>query len=103
MDANHFSFEEIKQILTSKILELKKKYHIKYFGVFGSYARNEQNSESDVDILVDFDTDHYPGLIELIDLEDELSELLGKRVDLVTKSSLRKRIGKQIFDEAAPL
>ena len=103
METTSISIEKIKQILTPELPRLKKKFHISYLGIFGSYARSEQQPDSDVDILVDFDPNHYPGFLELIALEDELSEVVGKRVDLVTKSSLRKRIGKQILDEATSL
>ena len=51
-------------------------------GVFGSYARGEENDNSDLDILIDFDI--KVDLLELIGLEQELSELLGIKVDLVT-------------------
>ena len=51
-------------------------------GVFGSYARGEENDISDLDILIDFDI--KVDLIELIGIEQELSELLGIKVDLIT-------------------
>ena len=50
--------------------------------VFGSYARGEENDKSDLDILIDFDM--KVDLFELIDFEQELSELLGIKVDLIT-------------------
>jgi hypothetical protein len=55
-------------------------------GVFGSYARGEQLADSDLDILIDFDTS--VNLLELIGLEQELSEQLGIKVDLVTLRSV---------------
>jgi predicted nucleotidyltransferase len=55
-------------------------------GVFGSYARGEQNDKSDLDILIDFDI--KVDLIELIGMEQELSELLGIKVDLITLRSV---------------
>ncbi|MFA5299924.1 MAG: nucleotidyltransferase family protein [Lutibacter sp.] len=55
-------------------------------GVFGSYARGEENEKSDLDILIDFDT--KVDLLELIGLEQELSELLGIKVDLITLRSV---------------
>jgi len=103
MELRHNSLENIKRKLQPELPRLKNRYHINYLGVFGSYVRNEQNPDSDIDILVDFDPDHYPGFIELSALEDQLSEVLDTRVDLVTKSSLRKRIGKQILNEAKAL
>jgi len=55
-------------------------------GVFGSYARGEENEKSDLDILIDFDI--KVDLLELIGLEQELSELLGIKVDLITLRSV---------------
>ena len=55
-------------------------------GVFGSYAREEENEKSDLDILIDFDM--KVDLLELIGIEQELSELLGIKVDLITLRSV---------------
>lgn len=55
-------------------------------GVFGSYARGEENDKSDLDILIDFNI--KVDLLELIGIEQELSELLGVKVDLVTLRSV---------------
>jgi|TARA_Y100000592_G_C5434960_1_gene300262 predicted nucleotidyltransferase len=63
-------------------------------GVFGSYARGEQNEKSDLDILIDFET--KVDLLELIGLEQELSEMLGVRVDLVTRRSLNSSLKSYI-------
>jgi predicted nucleotidyltransferase len=59
-----------------------------YVGVFGSFARGEQNEKSDMDILIDYQTPL--DLLEIIGLENELSEMLGIKVDLVTQRSLNK-------------
>jgi predicted nucleotidyltransferase len=55
-------------------------------GVFGSYARGEENEKSDLDILIDFELN--VNLLELIGIEQELSELLGIKVDLITLRSV---------------
>jgi predicted nucleotidyltransferase len=55
-------------------------------GIFGSYARGEENEKSDIDILIDFDL--KVNLLQLIEIEQELSELLGIKVDLVTLRSV---------------
>ena len=55
-------------------------------GIFGSYARGEENEKSDLDILIDFET--KVNLIELIGIEQEISELLGIKVDLITLRSV---------------
>ena len=55
-------------------------------GIFGSYARGEENEKSDLDILIDFEA--KVNLLELIGIEQEISELLGVKVDLVTLRSV---------------
>jgi predicted nucleotidyltransferase len=61
-----------------------------YLGVFGSYARDEETEESDLDLLVDFKASIH--LLDLIGLEQELTNALGVRVDLVTFRSLHPSI-----------
>lgn len=85
------------EILREHFPEISRKYKVNYLGIFGSYIRGEQDSESDLDILVEFD--EAPGLFEYIRLEDYLSEILGVKVDLVMKSALKPTIGKRILEE----
>jgi len=66
--------------------------------LFGSYARGEQDQDSDVDVLVEFE--ETPGLFEFVRLELALTELLEVKVDLVMKDALRPRIARQIRHEA---
>ena len=78
---------EIKQILIAQKQILQEKYHVSELGIFGSYVRGEDTEDSDVDILIDYD--EAPTLIELIELEYYLSDILGIKVDVVTKNSLK--------------
>jgi uncharacterized protein len=71
---------------------------VKEIGIFGSYARGDQKKSSDLDMLVDFE--EYPGLLEFIQMEDDLTHRLGIKVDLTMKSGLKPAIGKRILDEA---
>ncbi len=59
-------------------------------GIFGSYARGEENEKSDLEILIDFDM--KVDLLELIGIEQELSELLGIKVDLITLRSVNSSL-----------
>ena len=89
------------QKLQEMLPELKKKYPIKYMGIFGSYIRGEQSPSSDLDILVEFN-----GSITLLGyarLENELSDKLGIKVDLVSKTALKPRIGKHILSEVVEI
>jgi predicted nucleotidyltransferase len=87
----------ITDILLQSKDELAVTYRVKSLGVFGSFVRGEQEETSDIDILVEFiDT---PGLIDFIALENHLSEILGAKVDLVMKDSLKPTIGERILRE----
>jgi hypothetical protein len=72
-----------------------KNFNPSKVGIFGSFARGENKKGSDIDILIEFK--NPPSLLELIRIENELSELLGCKVDLVTTGSLKnKRIKNSI-------
>lgn len=91
------SEEEIIRKINSELPFLKAKYHIKQLGVFGSVVRGEQTKESDIDILVEFDSPI--GFFDFIRLENFLSKKLQKRVDLVSKKSLKPSIKEEILKE----
>ncbi len=79
---------------------LLDQYSVKSISVFGSIARGEGESESDVDLLVEFDPEAEIGLFEFIGLKNELSDLLGVSVDLVTPDSLHPAMKTDILQEA---
>jgi predicted nucleotidyltransferase len=91
------SLDEIKNVLRKYKSVLEDKYHINTLGIFGSYVHNEQAGGSDLDILVDFKAPI--SLFEFIDMEEELSEILGVKVDLVSRNALKPHIGKHILNE----
>ncbi|MGI9257095.1 MAG: nucleotidyltransferase family protein [Salinispira sp.] len=68
-------------------------------GLFGSYVRGEEHSHSDVDILIDIERPTKMDLLDLIALEQELSEELATTVDLVLKSNLKPAIRQTILSE----
>jgi hypothetical protein len=76
-------------ILSANKEVLFHKYPIKELGIFGSVARKEENADSDIDILVEFSE---PVGWEIIDLASELEELLGYKVDLVSKKAVRANL-----------
>jgi predicted nucleotidyltransferase len=83
-----------------QLVELCKQYHIRKLALFGSVLRDDFNPSSDVDILVEFEEGHVPGL-GFIDVQDDLSKLLGGReVDLVTPKFLNHRIKDRVLREA---
>ena len=93
--------EIIKTKLAAYKPVLAERYGVKNIGIFGSYVRGEQQKESDVDILVDFTGSI--SLLNFVHLENELSELLGVKVDLVMKTALKPRIGRHILEEVVPV
>ncbi len=97
------SLDDIKKILEEHKKELKEKYGVKEIGIFGSYLRGEAKEKSDLDILVEFKPNTRISLLEFVELENYLSNLLGVEVDLVEKSALKPRIGKQILSEVVYL
>jgi uncharacterized protein len=96
------SLNEIIQTLKETLPELRDRYGVISLGVFGSYVRGEQTSDSDLDLLVEFD--HRPmTLLQFIALEYELSDRLQIKVDLVEKNVLKPSIGDRILQEVLPL
>ena len=89
--------EQFMEKLRENMPSLREKYNVKTLGIFGSYIRGEQTKKSDVDILVEFEKPL--GLLDFVGLQLELSEILGKKVDLVPKNALKPRIGKHILEE----
>ena len=78
----------IKQILTQLKPELTDKYHVSSIGLFGSIVRDDFNSNSDIDIIVDFS---MPIGIEFIDLAEFIERKLKKSVDLVSKNGVKQK------------
>ncbi len=95
------SLDEIKHSLTAQKPMLQNKYKINRLGIFGSYVRGEQKSESDLDILIDYE--EAPSLFTLIEIENQLSELLGMKVDLVTRKGIKPKLRSYILEEVVYL
>lgn len=89
------------EILREQSPFLAEQYHVATMELFGSYVRHEERKNSDLDILVTFTKP--PSLFKLIRLENHLSDLLGVKVDLVMKDSLKPAIGKNILREVVPV
>ncbi len=92
------SLNDLKNKLELLKPKLKQNYKVKNIGLFGSYVRGEQDSTSDLDVLVDF---YEPiSLFKFVELEDFLSQQLGVKVDLVMRDALKPRIKDRILNEA---
>jgi len=88
---------EIEQRIKDNLTVLNREYAVSEIGVFGSYARNEQTPDSDLDILVNFS--RPVGFISFMELEQHLQHLLGVKIDLVTRAALKPGIGERILKE----
>jgi uncharacterized protein len=85
------------------LAEFCRKHYIKRLAIFGSALRDDFRPDSDVDVLVEFQAGHVPGL-DFVTIERELSGLLqGRRVDMVTPKFLSPRLRGQILASAEPL
>ncbi len=91
------SLSRIKEIIEKHKDELKKQYGVKEIGIFGSFVRGEAKESSDVDILVEFE--RPIGFFKFLELEEYLSKLIDRKVDLVSKKALKSHIGKYILEE----
>jgi hypothetical protein len=97
------NLNEIRQTLREQSPYLAEKYGVRIMGVFGSYVRQEQRPDSDLDLLIELDRPPRISLIGLVELEDYLSQILGVEVDLAIRENLKKRIGMRILQEVVPI
>ncbi len=85
----------------NKIAEFCRRHHIRKLALFGSVLRDDFRPDSDVDVLVEFEPDHVPGLIRLVGIELELSGLLGGcKVDMNTPNCLSRYFRDRVLAEA---
>jgi predicted nucleotidyltransferase len=89
--------ENILQQLKSAKQHLKDTYNVSRIGVFGSYARGEEDGESDVDLIVEFVD--VPGLREFFGTEEYLEKLLQRKIDIVREKAIRPELKDQILSE----
>jgi len=84
-----------------KIAVFSRRNHIRRLAIFGSALRADFDANSDIDILVEFEQDHTPGLFGIARMERELSALLGgRKVDLRTPEDLSRYFRQQVLREA---
>jgi uncharacterized protein len=96
------TLDDVLRTLRVHLPELRERYGVLTLGVFGSYVRREQKPRSDLDLLVEFDQRRLT-FIQIIALEQYLSDLLGIKVDLVEKETLKPAIGQHILQEVVPV
>lgn len=86
----------------AKIADLCRRWHIRRLALFGSAIRDDHRPESDIDVLVEFEPGHVPGF-GFITIQDELTEIFGRQVDLHTPSTLSKYFRDDVLDRARAL
>lgn len=84
-----------------EILDLARKYGAKNIRVFGSMARGEQGPESDLDIIVEMEKGR--SLLDIIAIKQDIEEILGRKVDVVTEASISPYIRDAVLKEAVNL
>jgi predicted nucleotidyltransferase len=84
-------------ILHEHLADLRHRYGVANLELSGSYVRNEQRPESDLDVLVGYD--ETPSLLDLVALQNHLSDLLGVKVDLTMRSALGPSVRRYLLSD----
>jgi predicted nucleotidyltransferase len=82
---------------------LCREWHVRRLELFGSRAKGTDGADSDVDLLVEFEPGYVPGLLGFIKLEQELADLFGEKVDLVSRGGLSPYLRDEILASRSPL
>jgi len=90
--------EEIRNKLLKQRTDIQKRFHVKQIGVFGSFVKNKQTKNSDVDILVEFEKGHKD-FFNYMRLKFYLEATIGIKVDLVMKEAVKPKLRERIFNE----
>jgi predicted nucleotidyltransferase len=83
-----------------RIEDFCRKHHIRKLSLYGSALREDFGPDSDIDFLVEFENKHTPGLIRMAGLEIELSEIVGRKVDLRTAEDLSRYFRQEVLKSA---
>ena len=97
------TFDQIRNILQKHKPYLAERYGIREIGIFGSYVRNEQRADSDLDILIELENPPVIGLMGFANLESYLSDLFDIKADISIRKNLKPRIGKKILNEVVQI
>ncbi len=86
-----------------RLARFSESHHVRRLSIFGSALRDDFGPQSDVDVLVEFEPDHVPGLIQFARMEEELAQIFGRRTDLVTPASLSRYLRDRVIAQALPI
>jgi predicted nucleotidyltransferase len=87
-------------ITPTELADFCRRRHIRKLSLFGSMLHGEARPDSDVDLLVEFQPDQRIGLLQMARIERELSELIGRKVDLRTPADLSRYFRDEVLREA---
>jgi predicted nucleotidyltransferase len=87
------------EVPRDQIIDFCQRHHIRKLSLFGSVLRDDFGSDSDIDVLVEFEPGHVPGFA-FFGMEEELSKILGRRVDLNTPNFLSRYFRKRVLEQA---
>ncbi|MBU1092781.1 nucleotidyltransferase family protein [Patescibacteria group bacterium] len=90
-------FKKNIKIINQNLNSLKNDYGVKKIGIFGSFVNGKPRKDSDIDVLVEFS--QPVDFFDFLDLEDYLSKILKRKVDLATKNALKPIIKKRILKQ----
>ncbi len=88
------------ELQREEIEEFCRRNHIRRLSIFGSVLRSDFRPDSDIDVIVEFDPAHIPGLIRLAGMEIELTEIFGRKVDLRTPQDLSRYFRQEELNSA---
>ncbi len=91
---------DLKMPTQKQLADFSKRHHIRKFALFGSVLRNDFGPDSDIDVLVEFESEHIPGFFDLVKMEEELSNLFGRTVDLRTPQDLSRYFREEVVAKA---
>jgi len=87
-------------IAQDKIAGFCKKNYITTLSLFGSVLTDQFNSSSDVDFLAEFEPEHIPTLFDVVNMEDELSDIIGRHADLKTAKGISRYFRDDVISTA---
>ena len=94
------SYSLEQKIPKDKLIEFCKSNHIRKLSVFGSAIRGQLAPDSDIDLLVEFEEGHTPGLFSIVKMEMKLAEMLSRKVDLRTPEDLSQYFRDEVVQNA---
>lgn len=84
----------------NKIRDFCRKYHVKKFSFFGSILTDKFGPDSDIDVLVEFEPNAHPNYFLLVDMENDLTKIFGRRTDVRTPNEISHYYRQQVLSEA---